>query len=82
MVTIHHERVATAVVLVLLITIMNQAEGVAELMPPLPPPPHCRATATGLLVPRMHILKKNLLMLMKTVMLLAKVKNTVKASLL
>jgi len=73
LVTIHHERVATAVVLVLLITIMNQAEGVAELMPL--PPPQCRATATatGLLVPRMHILKKNLLMLMKTVMLLAKI---------
>ena len=81
MVTIHHERVATAVVLVLLITIMNQAEGVAELMPP-PPARRATATATGLLVPRMHILKKNLLMLMKTVMLLAKVKNTVKASLL
>ena len=74
MVTIHHERVATTRVVVLLITIMNQ-EGVAVL-PPAPVAPSLELLVPK--VPRMHLL----LIMMRMAMLLAKVKNTVKASLL
>ena len=75
LVTIHHERVATTRVAVLLITIMNQ-EGVAVL-PPAPVAPSLEELLVPK-VPRMHLL----LIMMRMAMLLAKVKNTVKASLL
>jgi hypothetical protein len=72
LVTIHHERVALTVTVVLLIAMMT-------------PPAEVMAAALDEVAELLALPKrtrKNLLMLMKMVMLLAKVKNTVKASLL